>query len=217
MSRHRSRSAAVAAVALGVTAFVGGCGSSASERVDQGSTTSSITVEDPHVENFRQPAELSIEIGGHHTISFHDQSNLNVLRATGPEDIRLMTVGTFEGVRAGDWTIHEAFLNLVHFSGNGTYKITAPEPHTGKPAMADNAYVTVSRAEAGNPVADAGRFDVLVKSCTATLKRDGLEGTLVCDGLADDRGNVVTVRMAWKPTGKSFDLLADAQSKATGR
>lgn len=204
----RVRVAGAVAAAL-VATGVGACGSTSTSAGARSTTSSTLA---PDVVNIKQPVTLTIEIDGFHTIRFDDQSNFNVLRANGSQGVRLLTAGTFAGARAGEWTIHEAFVNLVHFTGDGTYAVKARRKGTGTQQMVDNAYVTLSRATATSPTADAGRFDVLLQPCRAVIERKGVDGSLRCPALADDQGNVISLTMRWKGNGPAVDLLAQVAS-----
>lgn len=208
--RLRAPAAFVAALVVATSA---GCG--ASRGRDSGGqdspATTSTTV--PAVENFTQPAAVEIEVTGFRTISYSDATTINVLRAASADKKRLITLGPYGAVAADGWTINEAFLSIVEFVGNGRYTIKAPPKGEGTPAMRDYVYVVVSRPVPGGTPTDASRFDITGEDCKVELRRDGIEGSVRCGGLADDRGNVISFSMTWKANGEPFDLIADARSK----
>lgn len=202
------------ALATAVTLSFGACGSD-SRSSSAGSSTTSTTA--PPVENFTQPAAVTIEITGHRSISYKGDTTINVLRADQPQKTgdRLITLGPYQAVQAGEWTINEAFLSLVKFTGDGEYTLKAPPPGEGTPAMRDYVYTVVSQAVPGGPPRDASRFDVLVQPCQAEVKRNGVEGRVECDELADAQGNTISFTMTWKATGEPRDLLKEAMDKAS--
>lgn len=198
---------AVAALVIGA----GGCGSDGAS----GAAPTTTSTAPPPVENFTQPAEVEIEIAGHRNVHFTGATTLNVLRAVSPDKSRILTLGPYEGVKSGDWTIHEAFMSLVKFKGDGRYTMRAVVPGEGTQAMRDYAYTVISRAGADGKPTDAARYDVLVEECKVTVERDGIEGRVHCERLADDRGNVVAFTMSWKATGKPRDRLKEAMGEAS--
>lgn len=198
---------AVAALVLSTT----GCGSDG----PSGAVPTTTPTTAPAVENFTQPADVEIEIAGHRTVHFTGATTINVLRALSPDKNRILTLGPYEGVTAGEWTIHEAFMSLVKFTGDGEYTMRAVVPGEGTQSMRDYAYTVISRAGTDGKPADAARYDVLVEACEVTIERNGIEGRVHCGKLADDQGNVIAFTMTWDATGQPRDRLKEAMEKAS--
>lgn len=207
----RAPAAALVAALLVATSAACGAKKGRDDGGQDSPATTSTTV--PAVENFTQPAAVEIEVTGYRNISYSDDTTINVLLAATADKKRLITLGPYGAVVADGWTINEAFLSIVRFEGNGKYTVKAPPKGEGTPAMRDYVYVVLSRPVPGGRPTDASRFDIIGEGCKVELRRDGVQGSVRCGGLADDRGNVISFSMSWNANGKPFDLIADARSK----
>lgn len=163
---------------------------------------------EPKNEFFSQPARFAVEVHGHRTATFNGEWRLVVLRNDGPEDYRLLVMGTDTPIEAPGWTI-EAFVELVDFKGEGRYQ-ALPPIGAGQELLVNHAYVQiVERGAAGSP--EAFRYERVVKPCRFQISREGAKGSAVCDGLAADQEGklVVTLRMSWEGFGPRREITPE--------
>jgi hypothetical protein len=146
------------------------------------------------------PSQMSLVVNGQVQAQLEGMIPLRVasLQGEGYEEIALLSVGLEEPGSLGDGRMIRAAVDIVGYSGDGTYEIGGPPKDDDLPVRSA-FFVEIYRPGTAEGF---GRFDDATEACTVTVSDEGSVGELRCPSLSGAEGTV-EVSMTWRSEARS--------------